>query len=165
MSAVHAFIESLYARAQRRDRAALANLRRGLGDPLAALPYVVPFLAADAPRSEEDALVAVAGLFALHPQPGPMTLAQALRLLRPDSDSIEQRFRALIDSDPEDLPTHLRHAVGLARSRDLGLDYEDLLWTILAWGREDQRRQRAWARDFWGRREPVDAHENEEERT
>jgi CRISPR system Cascade subunit CasB len=146
----HPFVQHLYDLAAREDRAALAELRRGFSNPLAALPYVVPFLRKDASRREEEALSLVASLFALYPTPGHMSLAKALALCAKESDSIELRFRALLDSDPEDLPTHLRHAVSLVRSKDLAVDYDDLLRAIRWWNREDKDRQRAWARDYWG---------------
>jgi CRISPR system Cascade subunit CasB len=146
----HPFVQHLYDLAAGNDRAALAELRRSFANPLAALPYVVPFLRKDASAREEDALSLVASLFSLHPVPGHVSLAKALALCAKESDSIELRFRALLDSDPEDLSTHLRHAVSLARSKDIPIDYDDLLGAIRWWGREDKDRQRAWARDFWG---------------
>jgi CRISPR system Cascade subunit CasB len=152
----HPFVQRLYDLAARKDRAALAELRRSFSNPLAALPYVVPFLAKDATRRDEAALSLVAGLFALHPEPGSLSLAKALSILAKDSDSVALRFRALLDADAEDLPTHLRHAVSLVRSRDLAIDYDDLLAAVRWWGSENKNRQRAWARDFWGTTEPTE---------
>ena len=155
MKETHPFVQRLYDLAARKDRAALAELRRSFANPLAALPYVVPFLAKDATRRDEAALSLVAGLFALHPEHGSTSLAKALSLLAKDSDSVALRFRALLDADAEDLPTHLRHAVSLVKSRDLAIDYDDLLAAVRWWGSENKNRQRAWARDFWGATEPT----------
>jgi CRISPR system Cascade subunit CasB len=152
----HPFIQRLYDLAAREDRAALAELRRSFSNPLAALPYVVPFLPKDAPRREETALSLVAGLFALHPERGHVSLAKALSIIAKDSESVALRFRALLNADAEDLPTHLRHAVSLVRSRDLAIDYDDLLAAVRWWGSESKNRQRAWARDFWGTTEPTE---------
>jgi CRISPR system Cascade subunit CasB len=62
---------------------------------------------------------------------------------------VQLRFRALLDADPEDLPNHLRHAVTLVRSRDLAIDYDELLQAVRWWGSENKNRQRRWAREFW----------------
>jgi CRISPR system Cascade subunit CasB len=152
----HPFVSRLYELAARDDRAALAELRRGFQNPIATMPYVVPFLRREATRREQDALALVASLFALHPEHGDASLATALARIARDSDSVGLRFRALLNADAEDLPIHLRHAVTLARSHDIPLDYDDLLRTLLWWGSESKDRQRAWARDFWGHAETTE---------
>ena len=150
MKEEHPFVQRLYELAARKDRAALAELRRSFANPLTALPYVVPFLRREASRREEDTLVLVAGLFALHPVRGSLSLARAMRISAEKSESVGLRFQALLDSDAEDLPTHLRHAVALVRSKELAIDYDDLLQTVRWWRSDDRNRQRRWARDFWG---------------
>jgi CRISPR type I-E-associated protein CasB/Cse2 len=150
MTDPHPFIRRLYALAQDDDRAALAQLRRGFTHPLAAMPYVARFLRPDASRRDEQALLLVGALFGLHPTLGGTSLATALRRLSDQNDSIALRFRALLDADLDDLPTHLRHAISLARSHDLPIDYDDLLRAVRSWSREDKSAQRAWARHFWG---------------
>lgn len=150
MRKAHPFVQRLYELAARKDRAALAELRRSLANPLAALPYVVPFLRREATRGEEDMLVIVAGLFSLHPVGGSLSLARAMRICAEASNSVSIRFQALLDSDADDLPTHLRHAVTLVRTKYLTIDYDDLLRTVRSWSGEDKPRQRRWAREFWG---------------
>jgi CRISPR system Cascade subunit CasB len=151
VSEVHPFVQYLYDLASREDRAALAELRRGLLSPLAPLRHVVPFLRRDASDWEERTLSTIGMLFALHPARGERSLADALRILAQESDSVELRFRALLDADVEDLAPHLRHAVTLARSKEIAIDWNDLLQKVRGW--RDKRRwaQRAWARDFWGK--------------
>jgi CRISPR system Cascade subunit CasB len=147
---IHPFVRRLYDLAARDDRAALAELRRAFASPVAALPHVAPFLRRDASRREENALVLVGGLFALHPARGTLTLARAMRICAQKNHSVSLRFQALLDSDAEDLAMPLRHAVTLVRSKDIAIDYDDLLHTIRWWGSEDRNRQRRWAREFWG---------------
>lgn len=85
-----------------RNAGALAELRRSLsfapGAHVKAYPYVERFVARDshAQDAQRLALYLVAGLFALHPQQAPRTLATAFgELMRQrDSDSIEKRFIA-----------------------------------------------------------------------
>ena len=57
------------------------------------------------------------------------------------SDSIEKRFMSLLDADIEDLSDHLRHAVSLAKSKDVPIDWSRLFNDIRWWdaSREDHR--------------------------
>ncbi|MCG8555499.1 MAG: type I-E CRISPR-associated protein Cse2/CasB [Proteobacteria bacterium] len=150
-----ALIDNLNQLARRDDRAALAALRRGLSPDsvAAAYPYVVPFLPSDAKPFEERAYVLAAALFGTHPVAAARSLATALRTVqerRPGSDSLEARFVALLDAHIDDLPTHLRHAISLLKAHELGLDWNNLLETLLHWEHEARWVQRQWARDFWG---------------
>jgi CRISPR system Cascade subunit CasB len=152
------FVGHLLGLAQpgREDRAALAALRSGLGQEPGASArmhkYVVPYLGERAHHSDRW-FYAVGALFAWHPKPEPgRSLGAALRALvdRPEaSDSLEARFTALLNSHPDDLPDHLRQAVGLLRSKDIGLDWFRLLNDLLAWDLPNHDVQRKWARDFY----------------
>lgn len=144
-----AFVEYLRDLAAIDDRGALAALRHGFVNPLRALPYVARFLPNPGSRRAEDTLLLLGGLFALHPISGATSLASALRQLAERSDSVELRFRGLLDCDREDLPHHLRHAVALAAGAEIPIDFEDLLRAIRAWDHESHFVQRRWARDFW----------------
>jgi len=145
-------VDHLESLAQREDRATLALLRGTLREErrLDGLPVVLPFVTERGrlrDRAEDDALL-LAALFALHPEPGPHSLASALRSVSQTSESVELRFRALLSASREDLPTHLRHAVSLAASQGIALDYRDLHAAIRFWDRSDRTR-RQWARAFW----------------
>lgn len=153
-------VEHLEGVAHREDRATLALLRGTLqqGRALEGLRVVLPYIVRDpkrAERAEDDALL-LAGLFALHPESGSLSLASALRNVARESDSVELRFRALLSASREDLPMHLRHAVTLAASKRLPIDWSDLHTSIRFWDHPSDRTRRAWARDFWA---PDDTHE------
>ncbi|MGG5415579.1 MULTISPECIES: type I-E CRISPR-associated protein Cse2/CasB [Edwardsiella] len=158
----HAFVDHLQRLAQR-NRGALAELRRSLtfppGSAPRVFPYVEPFIAAnehpDSARRQSHYLVA--GLFALHPQHGAMTLAQAMGILyrqQEQSPSIEGRFIALLECDGASLAEPLRHAVTLLRSQGIAIDYNDLLRDLTDWlnptrcEQLDKLRCR-WATDFY----------------
>jgi len=143
------FVDYLRGLAAADDRAALAALRYGFVNPLRALPYVARFLPTAGGRRAEDTLILVGGLFALHPASGTSSLASILRRLAEKSDSVELRFRALLDCDREDLPNHLRHAVALAASNELPIDFENLHRAIRGWEHDSRFVQRRWARDYW----------------
>lgn len=159
----HQLISYLLELSSQEDRASLAALRSALrpGRELDALRFVVPFLqdtdrsgvalsAARRRKDEEDAVL-LAALFALHPEPGALSLASALSRIfhETQSESIEGRFRALLSADRTDLATHLRHAVSLCASKGIPLDWNDLYSALRFWDHEDDRARRAWARDFW----------------
>lgn len=143
--------------AARDDRAALAALRRSLNEDGAssAWRYVAPYLPAEPDAWRERAMLLVAGLFALHPNPKPegLTLGRALREVKEEtkSESVEGRFVALLNAHTDDLGEHLRHAVSLCRANEKPLDWDDVMRTVLGWGRDDElnkARQRQ-ARAFW----------------
>lgn len=151
-------IRALERLAHEEDRAALSALRRSLSEDAVAraYPYVVPFFPRDSAPWVERVYLLVAGLFALHPVSGPSSLGSALRRVRDatGSSSVEGRFVALLDAHPDDLGSHLRHAVALARSNETAIDWHDLLRTVRNWNYESARRR--WARDFWGDASPVE---------
>lgn len=149
-----AMIDHLERLRDRRDRAALSALRRGLSGDAASQahmhPHVVPFL----PKYERlhDWYYLVASLFGLHPEAGGQgsfgaAMRRVVALMK--STSTEARFIALLDAHPEDLPDHLRHAIDLARAKSVPVDYRQLLKDLNAWDHPDQYVQRRWARDFW----------------
>ena len=150
------FIAYLRGLADRQDRGALAALRRGLSRPPGTAaemhPYVVPFLPEGWAWRHQCHYI-IAALFALHPQStGQGNLGEAFRRIaaQTPSESIEQRFVALLKSHRDDLFDHLRHAVGLAKSNDAAICWETLFRDIQHWDDDRRRVQRNWARSFWG---------------
>lgn len=156
-----AFLERLV---QREDRGSLAALRRGLGKPpgeaAAMHRFVVPWLPARSGPWDEAPYYLVASLFAWHQgswrppegEEGPVTnlgasfgrLADAV-----GAERIEPRFVALLNCHREDLAEHLRHVIGLMKSKDVLVDWAQLLRDLRSWDRDGRPVQRAWARAFW----------------
>ena len=154
----NAFVDYLCELARRDDRGALAHLRRGLGGPpgtaVEMFPYVVPWLPAQGRRWQQDAHFLVAALFAMHPAHDPNigSLGSTLRRLAHaanSEDSTERRFVALLNTHRDDLFRPLRHAVSLAKSHNVPVDYAMLLQHVQHWANEDRWVQRRWAADFW----------------
>jgi CRISPR system Cascade subunit CasB len=155
---------ALYLQALTKDnRGALAALRRSMafapGTHAPAMPFVEPFVAQDGTHeAQRTALYVAAGLFAANPrhlsgQSFAGALAEAR--LRRKSESIEQRFIALLGADAEGLPVHLRHAGSLLATEELGFDVArlaaDLRWWLDPWrDTERDRVRQQWARDFYG---------------
>ena len=160
MSEPHPFVK--YLEGLRDNRGALAALRRGLGKPTGAEPqmyrYVVPWLPIDPPPWVEKAYYVVAALFASHPLPGGSgnlgnSFAQA-RAREGDTKAIERRFTALLAAHPDDLPLFLRQSVSYLRSKDIPIDWHQLIRDVSNWGHPDYgaRVRRAWAGRYWGQR-------------
>ena len=157
-------VDHLEDLAARQDRGTLALLRKTLQKEhaLDGLPVVLPFVARDSrwrERAEDDALL-VSALFGLHPESGSMSLPAALGIIAKTSDSVELRFRALLGASRPDLGDHLRHAVTLAASHGLAIDWRDLHAAIRYWDHPSDRRRRQWARDFWSRAGSSEPTEN-----
>lgn len=138
-------------------RAALANLRRGLGQEpgtvITMYPYVVPRLPLSPKPWEETCYYLIASLFAYHPETGGTgNLAEAFRQAAQnvsDTTAIERRFVALLASHPDDLPFYLRQAVSFLKSKKIPINWHQLMIDVLAWGHPENYVQKRWARDFW----------------
>ena len=149
-----AFLEGLV---RDNNRAALANLRRGLGKKAwtatEMFPYIAPFLRSSYP-SEENAYFLVASLVGLNPDAkktdGNLGFSIFQAQAEDKSKGIEKRFVALLNSDEEDLPSHLRLIISLLKSKEKPINWLLLLKDIKNWNNEKTNVRRNWARSFWG---------------
>jgi CRISPR system Cascade subunit CasB len=163
----HPFVTYLESLAE--DRAALAALRRGLGQPPGTVAdtfrYVVPRLPANPSRRLEESYYLVAALYASHP-----TMAKRGNLghhfsatFKPDqqgsSQAIERRFTNLLAAHPDDLAFQLRQAVSFLRSQEQPINWHRLLRDILYWNHPARFVQKNWANAFWGRLEIAEGQE------
>ena len=164
------------------DRGALASLRRGLGhSPWKVTQmhrYVVPFRPSDRWGWAEQSYYVLAALFALHPaRGGTGNFGDTFRSIKDKrggargrgantgrgeqktSDSLEQRFVALLNCCLDDLHHHLRQAVSLAKAEDVPVDWRQLHQHVIHWDDEEGWVQRRWAQAFWGREQETDVEE------
>lgn len=155
------FVEYLEQLERAEDHAALAALRRSLGkspgEASGAHQYVLRF---NPPVREEAAYYLIGALFALHPKTWQREegAKRATNLgasfawfnREVERESIEKRFVALLDCHADELPEHLRHAISLLRSKEIPVDWVQLLRDLKYWEHEDRFVQRRWARAFWG---------------
>lgn len=160
------FIASLEELVARRNSAALAALRRGLGkkggEVIEMHRYVARWLSPTAPRWDQDMFYLIASLFAYHPlswksaEEGQWrtNLGASLALLRSNANenSLDRRFSALLKSHRDDLYSHLPPVVSLLRKANVPIDWPLLLHDVRAWDHESGYVQRQWAMAFWGRR-------------
>ena len=158
-----AFVDHLLGLSE--DRGALAALRRGLGQPPGAAPdmyrYVVPWLGPER-RPEDDDYFILAALFAMHPsstRDGNMG-AHFARAKAQDPNqeaAIERRFAALLAAHPDDLPFYLRQAVSFLRSKEIPINWHELMADLRYWDHPKRRVQQKWARAFWAASQKPDA--------
>jgi len=167
----HPFISQLEKLVKEQEIGALANLRRGLGKPPGSTRemdrWVLRYVPTGARGDQENAYYLVATLFAcwyqgtdLVNQNPPQNLGASLRALvdleaagNNNRDEIEKRVEkrlvALLNSHLDDLPKHLQHIISLLKSKDIPVNWSQLLGDVQNWHREDQEIQRSWARGFW----------------
>ncbi len=158
-SAPHSFVQYLLSLPEQGDRAALAALRRGLGQPPGAAPemfrYVIPHLPAEPHPDQEAAYYLVAALFAFHPQntlQGNMGAHMAAAIHDESSrPAVERRFTALLAAHPDDLPAYLRQAVSFLKAKEIPVNWNQLFYDLQYWSHPDYGPQirRRWADDFW----------------
>lgn len=140
-------------------RGVLAVLRSGLGTrnrewgPM--WRYVAPYIN-ETHHKTDDWFFVVAALAGWHPAERPSylskeSLGKTARTLRDDSGSVDAHFAALLACREDDLPGHLRRIVGLLRSKDVPVDYRQLLMDLVdtGWSHPERLIQQKWARDFY----------------
>lgn len=161
---------------QSRQRALLAELRRGVGKQPGELPQLWGLFLRDLPDTmmgggaepsrEEWAVYTALTLYALHQQGsdpanhsvnvrGQGLGKAAARLVAGDEDALERiqrRFnRVALASDLPDMLPHLRALVTLLKSSGIGLDYPQLAKDLYEYqfydGMSDVRLR--WGRDFY----------------
>ncbi|KGM13638.1 type I-E CRISPR-associated protein Cse2/CasB [Cellulomonas bogoriensis] len=152
-------------------RAALAQLRRGVGREVGAVPEILeltvnpgaPVSGSEAPTPEENAIHLALTLYAVHQQsqsspmhvPG-VSFGTAVGSIRfrdgRENPGVVRRFQAMGTSvGLGEAAHHARTLVALLRSAGRGLDYgrfaEDLAAFQLPWRADGVRLQ--WGRDFY----------------
>jgi CRISPR system Cascade subunit CasB len=149
------------------SRAAMANLRSGLSKPFGAAykmdPYILKKLPENASPLQEFIYYLVASLFAYWHQGKDKSvifsgnMGKSLRqLVNQDSKNrdviekrIEKRLNAILESSIEDLEEYLRQIVSLLKSKEIPVDWAQLLHDIQLWNHDSRFIQHEWAKGFW----------------
>ena len=161
------FVDYLYSLAEGDRRGAMADLRRGLGEPPGSspstFPYVAPFIKdSDRDTWREKAHYLVACLFAYYQAGGAegvrarvyggnfgAHLRQAVQQ-GVEEKSLQPRVMALLEAHRDDLPVLLRHMVSFLKSKSVPLNWDQLLRDLLYWNAPSRFVQKQWADSFWG---------------
>jgi CRISPR system Cascade subunit CasB len=159
MSEEHGFIVSLELLREKKDRGALAKLKRGIGKTMGDVemyPYVVPFLPNEY-TNKHHLYFLIGSLFGLYSD-APSVRNQSMgsvfsQLGNRDSDSLQKRFKALLNAEEKDLHYHLRQAVSLAKSRRVPIDYHRLFKDLFGWTHPEKYVQLQWAKDYWTKKQ------------
>lgn len=151
------------------DRATLASLRRGMGQPpgsvLETSRIVERILDEDDREYVRVPLYVIAPLFAYHPasESGDRwrsNMGSHFRKLAGEGEepptNVERRFMALLASEPGDLSDTLRQAISLLKSKDVPVNWLNLFNDVQAWldrrSEGEAKRQEVrlrWSRSFW----------------
>jgi len=180
----HGFIDYLKGLLEREDgRAAMANLRRGLGKPPGTVfemdRYILSQVPGNVGTGQEKVYYLVAALFAFWHQGKEKAeslegerntdrnLGKSLQRLvdiyvaedtspEPPKETrekhemrLEKRLNALLNAHLDDLPDYLRQVVSLLKSKDILINWVQLLNDIQRWDTESRIVQHEWAKGFW----------------
>ncbi len=153
------FLEFVRARIEH-DKGANAALKRALTGEAhhlrAVYPIVLDFLDLQGIAYHQDAWIFVACLFAYYEQPisrsDTRNFGHSARGLAGEGSSggADRRFRALLDTALEDLRSPLSALVRLMKSKNISINYPQLIVDLGYWDHPDQFVQDKWARAFWG---------------
>lgn len=148
----HPFVE--YLEKHDDDRAMLAELRRGLGRAPATVPGMYPYIVPYSHNWREEAnLYLIGALFALHPSStyqGNMgdhlyTYAQALG----DDAATTRRFTQLMRQRRESIDAPLRQHIAMLKSKDIAVNWHQLIRDLQWWDDDERRVQKRWASAYW----------------
>jgi CRISPR type I-E-associated protein CasB/Cse2 len=83
-------------------------------------------------------------------------------LKRGSNKSLEQSFVALLKSNPEDFPFHMRRAIAIAKSENIPVNWNVLFFDMKRWPYDSKfPPYEKWAQSFW-KIEPKKKGENDE---
>lgn len=158
------------ARVQALDRGRQAGLKRNAGNSLGesrGVGWFYSLLRSDQFGRDEEIFFMAATLLAQDRRalegrrPFSGDFGRTMRQLaeRGSSDGVERRFRILLDSDFDledghkpaggELAFRLRQLVKLAASKEVGVDWPQLLYDLQRWGAPGKRVQKRWAKSYY----------------
>lgn len=152
------FLASLHKRIAH-DNGAKADLKRALSGEKKHLrniySLILPYLGGIAEGKQDNIWIPVACLSVGYPQPireQQNNFGYSCRQLanKTESEGIERRFRALLDTASSDLQTPITALVRQMKSKEIAIDYPQLIYDLERWEHPDQYIQDKWARTFWG---------------
>ena len=116
-------------------------------------PVVAVRLPRDCPKYKEEKYYLVASLFGLHPSSTEVgNMGDHMRCASggEKSKAVERRFVRLLATNWEDLPDELRQVVSFLKSKEVPVNWHQLISDLKYWERPKRFVQRRWANAFWG---------------
>lgn len=153
------FLESVRDRISN-DNGAKADFKRALsGEPghlRKVYPFVLPYMANKSEWEQTHIWIPVACLSIFYPQPmreadKQRNFGHSCRKLasQTNSEGAERRFRTLLDLTLTDMMSPLTALVRQMKSKEVAIDYPQLIADLCRWSHPDQFIQDRWARTFW----------------
>jgi CRISPR system Cascade subunit CasB len=145
-----------------KDNGAKADLKRSLSGEIKHIrsTYPIIFRYLGGIEYNQDEWILVAGLFAYYPQKldrdSPKNFGSSSRglALANKSEGADRRFRALLDTSIEDIRSPLIALIRQIKSKDIAIDYPQLLADLCRWEHPNEYIQDRWAKSFWGYEPP-----------
>lgn len=157
------------------DRGRLAELRRAVGTKLgqsgSAMRVFYPLLPDPVEQPlNQNAAYLIATLYPFNQKSFTGNLGQSMRaLIATGSDSIAKRMVIILESGLDwqaegggELPFRLRQAVKLLKSKEIGVDWAQLLDDLGRWNSPSKVVQRQWAEAFFRKQRDPSMTETEE---
>lgn len=151
-----------FERLDKLERGERAMLKRNAGNTLAEARGVAWFyrLLDGEGWSRPELYFLVATLYGYNARTINGNFGHTMRMLKQkaDSDSIERRFRILLDAEFDmvdgkpaggELAFRLRQLVRLTAAHEVGIDWPQLLMDLCAWSHPNKPVRKAWARSFY----------------
>lgn len=152
------FLESLHKRIAN-DKGAEADLKRALSGEAKHLrniySLILPYLGGISDWKQDNIWIPIACLSVYYPQylrEKQNNFGYSCHQLanKTESKGIERRFRALLDTALADIKTPITALVRQMKSKEIAIDYPQLIYDFERWEHPDQYIQDKWARTFWG---------------
>lgn len=134
------------------DKKALLIFRRyrgkEVGEATEMFRYIYPKIRY---VKDERPYFLLASLFGSYPnaRQTKANLGESLGKIKKESKSVERRFLALLNAREEVLHEHLRQIIALLKSKEVSINWVELLKGINFWTHPDRFIQKAWARSFY----------------
>lgn len=159
-----------YLEGLKENRGAMAALRKGLGQPPGTVTsmyrYIESFIQEN--KYKQNLYYLIAALFAFY-ETGDKESGKSGNMgdhfrqtmnkedFSLDKESpVEKRFTALLAAEYEDLcEYHLRQALSFLKTKDVSINWRQLMDDLTGWSHPDCYIQRRWAGSFWGERAPA----------
>ncbi len=153
---VEEFLQSLSAL----DAGGKARLKRDAGKPLAeakSLGLFYRLLPYGLSAAQEEIFFLLATLYLLADGGGAGNFGASLSRARDPKNpkSLNRRVEILLDSDIMQLPFRLRQAVRVLKSKQVAVNWQQLLEDLLRWNYSSRSVQKQWARAYFGISQPI----------
>lgn len=144
------------------DAGGKARLKRDAGKPLAeaqSLGLFYRLLPYGLSAAQEETFFLIATLYPLADKRDKGNFGDSLHSARdPDpkkNKGLDRRVEILLDSDTAQLSFRLRQAVRFLKSKQVALNWQQLLEDLLRWNYTNRTVQKQWARAYFGTSQPT----------